>query len=238
MSSNTILTNTDEIYILTLHRTFKIKTIHLIKDLNDRLDCIIANRSKDITNMVNAALNTNLTETTVQEIINRLNAGEMNELFHSFDIDQLLTNYTKNSVIDTRATLICLKPFTKNCLKCNEDLNLIFNQYIDVYSLDTIIKGGVYYSKCDRCHIKFYPNYFEKVTNGKRFLTPCCLYNQECIYFGGKKAYSTQLLINFTSLFLRQYSGFENFENSYNLSLTKYCNLNLNKNAVSINTCF
>ncbi|CAF3875966.1 unnamed protein product [Rotaria magnacalcarata] len=232
MSSNIIVTNSDEVYILTLHRTFKIKILRLIKDLNDRLDSIIITRTRDITNMVNVKFNTNLTEATVQEIINRLNNGEMNELFHSFDISQLLNHYMTSSVIDTKATLICLKPFTKKCISCEEDLDVIFNQYINIYNLDKIIKGGVYYSKCNRCHQKFYPHYFEKFTNGKRFVTTNCLYNQEYIYFGGKKAYSTQLLINFTSLFLRQYSGFENFENSYNLSLKKYHNLNSNKSAV------
>ncbi|CAM4888675.1 unnamed protein product [Rotaria socialis] len=231
MSSNIIVTNSDEVYILTLHRTFKIKILHLIKDLNDRLDSIIITRTRDITNMVNVKFNTNLTEATVQEIINRLNNGEMNELFHSFDISQLLNHYMTSSVIDTKATLICLKSFTKKRISCEEDLDVIFNQYINIYNLDKIIKGGVYYSKCNRCHQKFYPNYFEKLTNGKRFVTTNCLYNQEYIYFGGKKAYSTQLLINFTSLFLRQYSGFENFENSYNLSLKKYHNLNSNKSA-------
>ncbi|CAF3089698.1 unnamed protein product, partial [Rotaria socialis] len=231
MSSNIIVTNSDEVYILTLHRTFKIKILHLIKDLNDRLDSIIITRTRDITNMVNVKFNTNLTETTVQEIINCLNNGEMNELFHSFDINQLLNDYMTSSVIDTKATLVCLKPFTKKCISCGEDLDVVFNQYINIYNLDEIIKGGVYYSKCNRCHQNFYPKYFEKLTNGKRFVTTNCLYNQEYIYFGGKKAYSTQLLINFTSLFLRQYSGFENFENSYNLSLKKYHNLNSNKSA-------
>ncbi|CAF4374291.1 unnamed protein product [Rotaria sp. Silwood2] len=105
MSSNIIVTNSDEVYILTLHRTFKIKILHLIKDLNDRLDSIIITRTRDITNMVNVKFNTNLTETTVQEIINRLNNGEMNELFHSFDIKQLLNHYMTSSVIDTKATL-------------------------------------------------------------------------------------------------------------------------------------
>ncbi len=58
MSSNIVLTNSDEIYILTLHRTFKIKILHLINDLNDRLDNVITTRTKDITNIVNATFNT------------------------------------------------------------------------------------------------------------------------------------------------------------------------------------
>lgn len=235
MSSNMMVTNTDEIYIVALHRTFKIKVLHLIKDLNDRLDCVVTTRTKDITHIVNITFSTNLTETTVQEIINRLNKGEMNELFHSFNINQLLTTYMTSSIIDTQATSVCLKPFTKECIGCNKDLDVIFNQYVTIYELDKIIKGGIYYSKCNICRRKFYPNYFERCTNGKRFVTPHCLYNQEYIYFGGKKAYSTKLLIHFTSLFLRQYSGFENFENSFNLSLKKYANLNLNKDMVSIN---
>jgi hypothetical protein len=103
-------------FILTLHRTFKIKILHLIKDLNDRLDSIIITRTRGITNMVNVKFNANLTETTVQEIINGLNNGEMNELFHSFDINQLLNHYMTSSVIDTKATLVCLKPFTKKCI--------------------------------------------------------------------------------------------------------------------------
>jgi hypothetical protein len=234
MSSNIVLTNSDEIYILTLHRTFKIKILHLINDLNDRLDNVITTRTKDITNIVNATFNTDFTETTIQEIINRLKNGEMKELFHPFDINRLLIDYMTSPVFDTKATLICLKPFTKKCITCEEELEIIFNQYINIYNLDSIVKGGVYYSKCTKCQQRFYPNFFEKLTTGKRYVTPNCLYNQEYIYFGGKKAYSTQLLINFTSLFLRQYSGFENFENSYNLSLKKYSNLTSNQNVVSI----
>lgn len=104
-----------------------------------------------------------------------------------------------------------LKPFTNTCITCHEKLDIIFNQYIDLFNLNSIIKCSVYYSSCNRCQQAFHPNFYEKITNGKRFVTPTSLYNNDYIYFGGKKAYSTELLIHFTSSFLRQYSGFENF---------------------------
>jgi hypothetical protein len=141
-----VLTDSDEIYIITLHRAFKIKILHLINDLNNRMDYCIATRTKDITLMVNSTFNTDFTETTIGEIINRLKNGEMNELFHSFNVDRLLTDYITSPVSDTNATLICLKPFTNKCLSCDEELNIIFNQYVDIFTLNSITKGAVYFS--------------------------------------------------------------------------------------------
>ena len=233
MSSNFVLKDNNEIYIITLHRTFKIKILHLINDLNNRMDCCIASRTKDITLMVNSTFNTDFTETTIDEIINRLNYGEMNELFHSCNVDRLLTDYITSLVSDTNATLICLKPFTNKCLSCDEELSITFNQYVDIFDLKSITKGGVYFASCSKCQQRFYPNFYEKIAIRKKFVTPISIYDREFIYFGGKKAYSTELLIHFTSIFLRQYSGFENFQYSYNLTIKKYSNLISNENIVS-----
>jgi hypothetical protein len=112
--------------------------------------------------MVNAVFNTNLTETTINEIINRLNLGEMNELFHTSNIDRLLITYTSSPVSDTNATLICLKPFTKTCLNCHGDINMIFNQYVDVFNLNSVTKGSIYISLCRQCEQKYFPNFYEK----------------------------------------------------------------------------
>jgi hypothetical protein len=233
MSSNFVLTENNEIYVITLHRTFKIKILHLINDLNHRIDKCIATRTKDITLMINSVFNANLTETTINEIINRLDLGEMSELFHTSNVDRLLMDYTSSPVSDTNATLICLKPFTTTCLTCHEELNMIFNQYVDVFNLNSISKGSVYICLCRQCEQKFYPNFYEKIAIRKKFVTPTSIYDQNFIYFGGKKAYSTELLIHFTSVFLRQYSGFENFQHSYNLSIRKYSNLLPNRIIVS-----
>ncbi|CAF1439920.1 unnamed protein product [Adineta steineri] len=157
----------------------------------------------------------------------------MNELFHNSNADGLLVNYTSSPTSDTNATLICLKPFTKTCLNCHEELNIIFNQYVDIFGLNSIIKGSVYISLCKQCGQKFYPNFYEKIAIRKKFVTPASIYDQNFIYFGGKKAYSTELLIHFTSVFLRQYSGFENFQHSYNLSIKKYFTLLSNRNIVN-----
>ncbi len=162
MSSSFALTESNEIYVITLHRTFKIKTLHLINDLNNRIDTCIPTRIRDITLMVNAVFNTNLTETTINEIINRLNLGEMNELFHTSNIDRLLITYTSSPVSDTNATLICLKPFTKTCLNCHGDINMIFNQYVDVFNLNSVTKGSIYISLCRQCEQKYFPNFYEK----------------------------------------------------------------------------
>jgi hypothetical protein len=197
------------------------------------MDTCIATRTMDITRMVNSTFKTDFTETTIIEIINRLNNGEMSELFHSCNIDHLLTDYMTSAVSDTNSTLISLKPFTNKCLTCNEKLNVTFNQYVDIFNLNSITKGGIYYSSCNKCKQKFYPNFYEKITIGKKFVTPTSLYDKKFIYFGGKKAYSTELLIHFTSTFLRQYSGFENFQNSYNLTIKKYCNIFSNKTTVN-----
>ncbi|UJR12852.1 hypothetical protein I4U23_017026 [Adineta vaga] len=228
MSSNYLLTDNEEIYIITLHRHFKINVLQLINDLNNRMDHDIPTRVTDIKIMVNTMFNTDLSVTTVNEIINRLNNGELKQLFHSYDVDQLLTNYIASSISDTNATLSCLKPFTNTCLTCKQELQISFNQYVTIYNMGSIIKGGVYYSSCNNCRMKYYPNYYEHITIGAKFVTPASIYNQKYIYFGGKKVYSTELLIHFTSAFLRQYSGFENFQNSYNLTIKKYITLSAN----------
>lgn len=234
MSSNFVLTDNNEIYIITLHRTFKIKILHLINDLNNRMDYCIATRTKDITLIINSTFNTDFTEITIQEIINRLNNGEMNELFHSCNVDQLLSDYIAKPISHTNATLICLKPFTNKCLGCNEQLNVTFNQYIDLFDLNSITKGGVYVSSCGKCQQNYYSNFYEKIAVRKKFVTPLSIYDRRFIYFGGKKAYSMELLIHFTSVFLRQYSGFENFQHSYNLSMKKYSNSKSNGIIVSM----
>ena len=78
------------------------------------------------------------------------------------------------------------------------------------------------------------PNFYENIAVRKKFVTPLSIYDRRFIYFGGKKAYSTELLIHFTSVFLRQYSGFENFQHSYNLSMKKYSNSKSNGIVVSM----
>jgi hypothetical protein len=83
-------------------------------------------------------------------------------------------------------------------------------------------------------YFKYWPNYYEKKNSNQRLVTPQSIYNQEYIYFGGKKGYSLKLLIHFTSLFLRLYSGFENFQHSFNLSMKKYCALAPDMELVSI----
>ena len=169
----------------------------------------------------------------MQEIIDRLNNGEMKELFHSFNINCLISSYVTNSVSDTKATLICLKPFTNKCLTCDEDLELTFSQNIEIYTLNSIIQGGLYHSSCIKCHQKCYPNFYKQLNTRKKLVTPKSIYNQDFICLGGKKVYSTELLVQFTSSFLRQYSGFENFQNSYNLTITKYCNSLYNQHAIN-----
>jgi hypothetical protein len=140
------------------------------------MDYCIATRTKDIMLMVNSTFNTDFTETTIGEIINRLNNGEMNELFHSFNVDRLLTDYITSPVSDTNATLICLKPFTNKCLNCDEELNITFNQYVDIFTLNSVTKGAVYFSSCNKCKQKFYPNFYEKLAIRKKFVTPISIY--------------------------------------------------------------
>ncbi|CAF1529984.1 unnamed protein product, partial [Adineta steineri] len=232
MSSTYTLMNDDEIYIITLHRLFKIKTIHLINDLNKMLDKCIVTRLNDIAIMVNVTMHTNYTETTIHEIIIRLENGEMKELFHTCDVNRLVNDYISSAVTDTTATLICLKPFTQICLICEEQLEIKFNQSIEIYDMNKVTKGGVYISYCIRCHYQYWPNYYEKKASSQKFVTPISIYDQKFIYFGGKKGYSTELLIHFTSLFLRQYSGFENFQHGFNLSIKKYSQLISDKQMV------
>lgn len=154
MASNFTLINNDEIYIITLHRTFKLNVIHLINDLNNRFDKCISTRVKDIRIIVNSVFNTNYTETTMNEIIIRLDNGEMKNLFHNYDVNNLVDNYISSPVTVTEATLTCLKPFTDICIKCKKCLKLKvkFNRCIDVYDIDKIIKTGVYTSICNECH--------------------------------------------------------------------------------------
>jgi hypothetical protein len=234
MSSTFTLSDDTEIYIITLHRMFKIKVIQLINDLNNRLDKCIQTRVKDIAIIVNSTFKTNYTEATINEIITRLNNGEMNDLFHTYDVDRLLSNYVENKIIDTKATLVCLKPYTEKCFKCEQKLGNQFNQYVDVYDLNKVTKGGVYISFCTHCQYRYWPNHYEIMASGEKFVTPESIYNQKFIYFGGKKGYSLELLIHFTSLFLRQYTGFENFQHSFNLSVKKYSGLGTNEQSVSI----
>ncbi len=82
--------------------------------------------------------------------------------------------------------------------------------------------------------LKFWPSYYEKKYSNQRFVTQESIYDQEYIYFGGKKGYSVKLFIHFTSLFLRLYTGFENFQYAFNLSIKKYCLLASDKESVSI----
>ncbi|CAF3981461.1 unnamed protein product, partial [Rotaria magnacalcarata] len=152
MASNFTLINNDEIYIITLHRTFKINVIHLVNDLNNRIDKCISTRVKDICIIVNSVFNTNYTETTINEIIIRLDNGEMNNLFHTYDVEHLVANYISSPVIVTEAALLCLKPFTNICINCKKCLKIKFNRSIDVYGIDEIIKAGVYTSFCKECH--------------------------------------------------------------------------------------
>ncbi|CAF4420092.1 unnamed protein product, partial [Rotaria socialis] len=225
MSSNYKLVDNDEMYIVTLHRIFKIKVIQLINDLNNRLDKYIKTRVKDICVIVNSTFNTNYTETTINEIIFRLDNEEMKDLFHTYNVDSLVAKYISSAVTDTEATLICLKPFINTCIKCQKQLQTKFNRSIDIYDIDKVIKGGVYTCCCVECNYAYWPNYYEKKNSNQRLVTPQSIYNQEYIYFGGKKGYSLKLLIHFTSLFLRLYTGFENFQHSFNLSMKKYCAL-------------
>lgn len=152
MSSSFKLVDNDEIYIVTLHRIFKIKVVQLINDLNNRLDKCIKTRVKDICIIVNSTFNTNYTETTINEIIIRLDNGEMEHLFHTYNIDRLISNYIASTLTITEATLICLKPFTNICIKCRKCLEAKFNRYIDAYDIDKIIKTGVYTSFCSECY--------------------------------------------------------------------------------------
>ncbi|CAM4812583.1 unnamed protein product [Rotaria magnacalcarata] len=233
MASNFTLINNDEIYIITLHRTFKINVIHLVNDLNNRIDKCISTRVKDICIIVNSVFNTNYTETTINEIIIRLDNGEMNNLFHTYDVEHLVANYISSPVIVTEAALLCLKPFTNICINCKKCLKIKFNRSIDVYGIDEIIKAGVYTSFCKECHYAYWPSYYEKTYSSQRFVTPESIYDQEYIYFGGKKGYSVKLLTHFTSLFLRLYTGFENFQYAFNLSIKKYCVLASDKESVN-----
>lgn len=152
MSSNFTLLDNDEIYILTLNRIFKIKTIHLINDLNNRLEKCIKTRVKDICSIVNSTFDTNYTETTIDELITRLNKGEMNDLFHSYDVNHLVASYISNPLSDTEATLTCLKPFTDICIRCKTKLESKMHRYIDLYDIDKISKAGVYTCCCSKCH--------------------------------------------------------------------------------------
>lgn len=234
MSSNDVSVGNEEVYIITLHRHFKINVLQLINDLNNCMDKDIPTRVTDIKTMVNAVFNTDFSVTTIKEIITRLNNGELKDLFHTVNVNQLLTDFISSSISDTNATLICLKPFTDRCLGCKQKLQVAFNKYVDVYGMDSIIKGGVYSSSCNTCQGKYYPNFYQHITSGKKFVTPSSIYEQKYIYFGGKKVYSTELLIHFTSAFLRQYSGFENFQNSYNLTIKKISTLTASSHIVSV----
>ncbi|CAF3202784.1 unnamed protein product [Rotaria socialis] len=152
MSSNYKLVDNDEMYIVTLHRIFKIKVIQLINDLNNRLDKYIKTRVKDICVIVNSTFNTNYTETTINEIIFRLDNEEMKDLFHTYNVDSLVAKYISSAVTDTEATLICLKPFINTCIKCQKQLQTKFNRSIDIYDIDKVIKGGVYTCCCVECN--------------------------------------------------------------------------------------
>ena len=152
MSSNFTLIDNDEIYIITLHRIFKIKVIQLINDLNNQFDNCIKTRVKDICIIVNSTFNTNYTGTTINEIIIHLDNGEMKHLFHTYNIDRLIFNYVSSTVTITEATLICLKPFTNMCIKCKKCLETKFHRSIDAYDIDKIIKTSVYASFCSECH--------------------------------------------------------------------------------------
>ncbi|CAF3928814.1 unnamed protein product [Rotaria magnacalcarata] len=152
MSSNYKLVDNDEMYIVTLHRIFKIKVIQLINDLNNRLDKYIKTRVKDICVIVNSTFNTNYTETTINEIIFRLDNEEMKDLFHTYNVDILVAKYISSAVTDTEATLICLKPFINTCIKCQKQLQTKFNRSIDIYDIDKVIKGGVYTCCCVECN--------------------------------------------------------------------------------------
>ena len=122
------------------------------------MDECIKSRAKDISVIVNSAFNTNYTETTINEIIVRLNNGEMSQLFHTYDVDHLLTNYISSAVTVTvtvtvtEATLMCLKSFTNTCIKREQSLETQLNRYIDLYDTDKVITAGVYCSFCTKCH--------------------------------------------------------------------------------------
>ena len=152
MSSNFTVLDNDEIYIITLHRIFKINVIQLINDLNNRFDKCIKTRAKDICIIVNSTFNTEYTETTINEIIMRLDNDEMKHLFHTYNVDRLISNYLASTITITEATLICLKPFTNICIQCKKCLEIKFNRCVDAYDLDKIIKMGVYTSFCSECH--------------------------------------------------------------------------------------
>lgn len=98
---------------------------------------------------------------------------------------------------------------------------------------DNLLDTSNYFWNSLTFFIKYWPNYYENSCSSQRLATQKSVYDQEYIYFGGKKGYSVKLLTHFTSLFLRLYTGFENFQYAFNLSIKKYSVLTSDKEPVS-----
>lgn len=221
MSTNLQVSDDEEIYLITLHRFFKLKTLHLIQSLNEVLDSCIKTRTQDIAKIVNGEFNLNLTDATVDEILNRLKAGEMQEVFHSFNLKEVISNYIGHPVMGIQSRLICFNPFTTKCLQCGQECIIKHSRSIQFFDIHSVKIGLVHASICKQCKIEYFPNFYLKSSKKVKTVTPESIYHQRAIYFGGEKVYSVDLLMAYTSALLRQYSGLDNFHKAYNLVLRK-----------------
>ncbi|CAF1348165.1 unnamed protein product [Didymodactylos carnosus] len=116
-------------------------------------------------------------------------------------------------------TTIILKPFTQQCMKCNQKLIPTFKQSVTVYLFDRIRTGSIYNASC--CDITYFPDSLKDDRQGTTMICVQSIYNQEYVYFSEKNCYHINVLIDFSTQFLSSYTGFRNYAECYNNRLKR-----------------
>ncbi|CAF4776731.1 unnamed protein product, partial [Rotaria magnacalcarata] len=194
----------NEIFILSLNRKIPLKHLNLMYSLDSKLNEFIRTKYDDISNMIQLTYNVK----------------------YDYDVNDLIYNYSIDNHFLTLASPHTIQPFTLFCLSCQKPLKLVFKEKVNVFLLNRVDNGTIYYAYC--CDTEYHTNSYVK--RSQRFVIPKSLHNQKYITFGGKCVLHIDIVLRYASDLINMYTGFENFCEAYNDAITSLLLYRLNEN--------
>ncbi|CAM4835124.1 unnamed protein product [Rotaria magnacalcarata] len=217
----------NEIFILSLNRKIPLKHLNLMYSLDSKLNEFIRTKYDDISNMIQLTYNVKYDCMMIQSILNLLKSNQISStLFSLEDVNDLIYNYSIDNHFLTLASPHTIQPFTLFCLSCQKPLKLVFKEKVNVFLLNRVDNGTIYYAYC--CDTEYHTNSYVK--RSQRFVIPKSLHNQKYITFGGKCVLHIDIVLRYASDLINMYTGFENFCEAYNDAITSLLLYRLNEN--------
>ncbi|CAF1153659.1 unnamed protein product, partial [Didymodactylos carnosus] len=209
--------NADEKCMIMLNRDMKLQHIVYAIMLYNRLCEYLPDRALHITGIINKEFGTFYSGIDVRSMFDVVSSRQSLGWFFNIGIKSMLRKY-QLSCVNSFVTTIEILPFTSVCVGCGGVLSITPDFFVNVFKLDMVVKGVLYFEYCKKCGYSHYPNSYSTIK--RQHIVTCDAFKQTRYFsVGGKNVYDVALFIHFTHQLIVCRATFRGYTSAYNATI-------------------